>query len=208
MIKSYDAVNIDIKEVARYLGYGKAELDRNTLNIIDELIEKLDLRCRVCYLKMPVTVDEGLVNFGGFSAKSKDFAKFIGKNEEVFLFGATIGIEFDRLLKKEMVLSTARATVLQAIGTCAIESVCDMFCEEFSLSKRFSAGYGDLPLETQKDIFKALSLEKNIGITLTESLLMTPTKSVTAFAVADSCGKAKGCDACDKDCIYRKAEDK
>ena len=34
---------------------------------------------------------------------------------------------------------------------------------------------------TQKDIFKILDCSKKIGLTLTDSLLMSPTKSVTAI---------------------------
>ncbi|MBO5857729.1 MAG: Vitamin B12 dependent methionine synthase activation subunit, partial [Clostridia bacterium] len=39
----------------------------------------------------------------------------------------------------------------------------------------------DLELTTQKDIFKILDCSKKIGLTLNDSLLMSPTKSVTAF---------------------------
>ena len=45
---------------------------------------------------------------------------------------------------------------------------------------RFSPGYGDLALTYQHDIAKILQLEK-IGITLSESAIMFPEKSVTAF---------------------------
>ncbi|MBQ7879735.1 MAG: Vitamin B12 dependent methionine synthase activation subunit, partial [Clostridia bacterium] len=37
------------------------------------------------------------------------------------------------------------------------------------------------PLQTQKEMFALLDCERKIGLTLTESLLMSPTKSVTAF---------------------------
>lgn len=49
------------------------------------------------------------------------------------------------------------------------------------LKPRFSAGYGDLPLEVQKDIFRVLDCPRKIGLTLNDSLLMSPTKSVTAI---------------------------
>ena len=45
---------------------------------------------------------------------------------------------------------------------------------------RFSPGYGDLALTYQHEIAKILQLEK-IGITLSESAIMFPEKSVTAF---------------------------
>ena len=45
-----------------------------------------------------------------------------------------------------------------------------------------SPGYGDLALDVQKDIFALLDCERQIGLTLGDSLLMSPGKSVTAFA--------------------------
>ena len=75
------------------------------------------------------------------------------------------------------------------------------------LKPRFSAGYGDLPLAVQKAIFSALELSQRIGLTLNESLLMTPSKSVTAIFGLGSCLGEKTehkCSNCAKtDCEYR-----
>ena len=106
--------------------------------------------------------------------------------DSVIIFAATVGIGIDRLVHKYSKLSPAKALIFQSIGTERIEALCDVLTEDIkSLGKdirnRFSAGYGDLPLETQKEIFKLLSPQKNIGLTLGDSLLMSPTKSVTAF---------------------------
>ena len=46
---------------------------------------------------------------------------------------------------------------------------------------RFSPGYGDLPLALQREVFAALDCPRRIGLTLSDSLLMSPTKSVTAL---------------------------
>ena len=84
----------------------------------------------------------------------------------------------------------AKASVLQACAAAAIEACCNMLQQElqsdaarhgFYLRPRFSPGYGDLPLAAQKDFFQAIDCTKRLGITLTDSLLMYPTKSVTAF---------------------------
>ena len=77
--------------------------------------------------------------------------------------------------------------MFQAIGAERIEAVCDCFCDEIkkefvcSLKPRFSPGYGDLSLETQKQLFSILDCERQLGISLNSSLLMSPSKSVTAF---------------------------
>ena len=78
--------------------------------------------------------------------------------------------------------------MMQAIGAERIEALCDAFCDDMekemgvSLRPRFSPGYGDLPLSVQKDIISLLEAPKRIGLSLNDSLLMSPTKSVTAFA--------------------------
>ena len=69
-----------------------------------------------------------------------------------------------------------------------MEGGCDRLCrrlaEQFpdrQLTSRFSPGYGDLPLAMQQDVMEALDCGRTVGITLTDSLLMTPSKSVTAI---------------------------
>jgi len=53
------------------------------------------------------------------------------------------------------------------------------------LGKRYSAGYGDLFLETQKVIYGLLQLDR-IGIEITESCMLIPEKSVTAITGIES----------------------
>lgn len=207
MIKKYSELPVvDKSEIARYLGYKNSMPDEATARLIDEKINELKCDFKVCYMPLKAITNDGEeADFGFFSVKSRDFCKFIGDNKEIMLFGATIGIEFDRLMKKETVLSPSGAAVLQAVGTTYIEALCDMFCMEFGTKKRFSPGYGDLDITAQKDIFRVLEMGKNIGVSLTDSMLMTPTKSVTAFFVPNSkeCG---GCEDCDKkeNCSFRK----
>ena len=106
------------------------------------------------------------------------------------MFAATVGLELDRLIARHSRLSPARALALQAYGAERIESLCDAFLrnvqsecasEGITLRPRFSPGYGDLPLSFQRTLFETLDCARKIGLTLNESLLMSPTKSVTAI---------------------------
>ena len=45
---------------------------------------------------------------------------------------------------------------------------------------RFSPGYGDCPLSAQRSIVNALNATRLIGLTVTPTSLLMPTKSVTA----------------------------
>jgi cobalamin-dependent methionine synthase I len=102
------------------------------------------------------------------------------------LFAATAGSGIDRLILKYNKLSPARAVVIQAMGAALVEQWCDEICDTFTQKlgankNRFSCGYGDLPLTLQREIFPALNVTKNLGITLSDNCFMTPSKSVTAI---------------------------
>ena len=203
MIKTYNDIVPNKDEALRYLGYPKGKADETVLKLADECINELKLTPKVCFETVSVKKDGENLDFELFHTKSKSLSCFIGEKKSAVLFGATIGIEFDRLLKKVSVISPAKAAVLQAVGASSIEALCDKFCDDLGGGARFSPGYGDFPLEAQKDFVNALSLSKNIGVCLTSSLLMTPTKSVTAIFVPNS-DESYGCENCDKKCEFRR----
>ena len=132
------------------------------------------------------------------------------------LFGATVGLELDRLIARHSRLQPVKALTFQAIGAERVEALCDAFCADIRrqvqeqgccTKMRFSPGYGDVPLTLQRDIFRVLDCARQIGLTLNGSLLMTPSKSVTAI-VGIGGGQQQPdkekCSACAKgDCTFR-----
>ena len=185
--KTFGDIPINKREILRYAESQNAQGE--ILSILEECIElaKNSVTNKVCYKILDLSVNGNLCNFGEFSVCSKDLAKNLKSCKQVLLFASTIGVDFDRLILRYSKISPAKAVFLQAIGSERAESLCDEFCSwaEKELNKelrpRFSAGYGDLPLEAQKQIFACLDCAKNIGVTLNDSLLMSPSKSVTAF---------------------------
>jgi cobalamin-dependent methionine synthase I len=108
----------------------------------------------------------------------------------VTLIGLTIGPyieeEIDKLKRANKILGPI---ILDAVGSeCAEEAA--QYLSRFvdteirrsgcTPTKRFSPGYGDLQLEVQSRFYQVLKLAE-IGITLLESFLMIPQKSITAF---------------------------
>lgn len=184
--KSYSAPPINKKEILRYAGGNSSE---STLQLLDECInEAYDiLKYKVCYCLLPVITTEDLCDFGAFSVKSHKLATNLSNCTQVILMAATVGIELDRLITKYSRISPSKALMLQAFGAERIETLCDQFCADIKntlnlpIKARFSAGYGDLPLDTQKSIFALINPQKHIGLTLNDSMLMSPSKSVTAF---------------------------
>ena len=149
--------------------------------------------------------------------KSADLKKNLRGCRKIILFAATIGLGTDRLIARYSRTSPAKALCFQAIGAERIESLCDVFNKEvsqqcrrngFFTRPRFSPGYGDLPLDVQKSIFSVLDCPRKIGLSLNESLLMSPSKSVTAIiGLGDNpCEHEKeNCIRCSKsDCQFRR----
>ena len=186
-VKKYGESPFDTREILRYTGT-RNENDQ-TLKLIEDCLKEADsvLRYKVCYRELNVSIKDNICDFRDFKIKSSNLSKNLNGCKRVIIFAATLGIDFDRIIAKYSKLSPAKAVIFQAIGAERIESLCDTFCADIkkeynaSLKPRFSPGYGDLPLETQKDIFAVLDCERKIGITLNDSLLMSPSKSVTAF---------------------------
>lgn len=190
IIKNYTEPVVNKKEILRYAGC-KSLTPETKKSGIDELLEECikealpRLSYKVCYMELPLMIRGDVCDFGYLQVQSKDLVKNLKDCKRVILFGATLGVEIDRLITRYEVISPAKAVMFQAIGAERIESLCDVFCadleNELVIRPRFSPGYGDLPLEIQQNIIKILECSKYIGITLNDSLLMSPSKSVTAF---------------------------
>ena len=185
--KSYAEPPFCQKEILRYAGC--KEISGETAALTKECIGETEnkLTYKVCYCRLSVEVRGNLCDFGLFSFSSEKLALNLSGCKSAVLFAATVGVEIDRLIAKYSRISPAKALMLGAIGAERIEALCDAFCADVAaeynlkLKPRFSPGYGDLPIECQKDIFSILSPEKHIGLFLTDSLLMSPSKSVTAI---------------------------
>lgn len=178
--KIYEAPPVDRREILRYAGVrGDApEIEALLDECLAEISDKLTYK--VCYAEFPVIRKEDSIDLGFAETSSSALQKHLEGCDKVILFAATVGIEIDRLITRYSSISPTRSLLFQAMGAERIEALCDAFNSEYGGS-RFSPGYGDLPLEMQKAIFAALDCPKRIGLTLNESLLMSPTKSVTAI---------------------------
>lgn len=185
-IKNYNEPPINQKEILRYIGSNQ---NKETIKLVEECIDETRdiIKYKVCYCELNVSINNNICDFGSFEISSKNLSQNLKGCKRVIVFGATLGIEFDRIIAKYSKLSPAKALIFQGIGAERTEALCNVFCEdiakEYGVSKRprFSPGYGDLPLETQREVFSILDCERKIGIILNDSLLMSPTKSVTAF---------------------------
>lgn len=190
-LKSFPPSPIDKREILRYAGV--LHQDSRTQQLLEECLDQITqkLRYDVCFCEFDITVDGDTLDLGFIKANSLTVKKHLENCQSVIVFGATIGIEIDRYISRYSVCAPSKALMFQAIGAERIESLCDTFCDYISSEKnrlgfrtltRFSPGYGDFPIQAQTEIFNVLDCHRKIGLSLNSSMIMSPSKSVTALA--------------------------
>lgn len=176
---------VPCKDIMLYSGCRNSTDEKLTAlcnDCLDELRDSLTLRA--VYAEAPVKFTENTADFGFYKGKSTSLKKFMDGTDRAYIFAATIGLGADRLISRYSTLSPSKAVIMDGCATAYIECFCDYLCSEIfavPAQERFSPGYGDLPLTMQKDIISFLNTNLNIGLSMTDSMLLTPTKSVTAI---------------------------
>ncbi len=208
------------KEAIRYLGYGSKAVDDRTLKLISEAFTELDELAdkRIVYRIFEFFVpDSEWIVVEHLNIHSKNLSKNMKGCEKAVLLGATLGSGVDRLIRRYSCMDMAKAVVVQACAAAVLEEYLDEWQEDlrmrmerngYYLRPRFSPGYGDFSIEHQEEFLRLLDSAKKIGLSMTGSSMLTPTKSVTAVIGLSRentvCHKA-GCEMCGKsDCSYRR----
>lgn len=211
-------IHVPREEALRYLGYrGGAQPDQATAALLEARIRAVEEAAdpRWTSLELPLTLRPGGVELGDWAIHSEKLRAHLEGCTAALLFGATLGVEVDRLIARSAAGQVARAAVDQAAAAALIEAVCDHACHQLAgqhpgwyLRPRFSPGYGDFPLSAQPQLLGLLDAPRKIGLTATDAHLLAPVKSVTAvIGLARTPGKchAGGCATCSKtDCAFRR----
>ena len=214
---------MDIKrsEVYRYLGYGRNKSDEKVYEAVEECIDLVikNSDMKSIYRIFDLNVEGSTIIIdNSFKTESKNLSKNLTGCEKIVLFGATLGTGVDMLIKKYSKLDMSYAVIIQAAAAAVIEEYCDICQKEIEnklaaenkfIRPRFSPGYGDFSINHQKEIINMLDCPRKIGLMLTESLMLVPSKSVTAVMGISSEKQdchIKGCEECEKlDCKYRRS---
>ena len=159
-------------------------------------------------------LEDGLLLDCGVKFTSKDLAKHLAGCKEVLLLAATLGAKVDIAVRRLALESVSEGAAAQAVAATIIEGYCDEVQERVESDvyqrPRFSPGYGDWNLSEQRKLFAILECEKKLGLTLTDGLMMAPSKSVTAvIGLSDRVECLwKKCLQCNNvNCPYREVEE-
>ena len=186
-------LKIESSEVLRYLGYKKELITEEDFSQAATFTKEAlpFIKPAACWSRFKAQISlDGKIQLPYGSLLSRDLSRNLFGCTEIFIFAATIGLDFDRLVQRTKFTSMAKASFFNAIGAAAVEDLCDRLNADLSLAAqkegkklrpRYSPGYGDYNLENQKGIFELLNPSKIIGLNLKENLIMVPEKSVTAL---------------------------
>ena len=202
-------MQVDLSEALRYLGAAQSD-DESLMASLGAVASELERAAQPKWRYRVAPVEhtpEGEVAAGlcltGQMAKT-----MLAECDRAVLLICTLGAPFETLLRQKQARSMAEAAMLDACGSAFVEVGCDAAEREIAarfpelyLTDRFSPGYGDLPLSIQPEFCAALDAQRQLGVTVTERLLMVPTKTVTAvigLSEKPQMARIRGCDFCQR----------
>jgi hypothetical protein len=182
--------------IYRRLGYRK-EATRISLGhrqevegYITETLPLLQLKGSA--LRLPIELEgAALISLPeGNAFASRKLARFLKDAREIILMGATLGTAIMEAIQADIGGRNAtRGVVMDATASEVVDTGLDWIMGYFRqalrregktlLNSRFSAGYGDFALENQQLMHRLLQMDR-LNVTITESCILVPEKSVTA----------------------------
>lgn len=229
-----DLINIKKHEVLRYLGYRSQELSYDMEKLIEETMGEAKelIRPRYTYKYFSFNSNKEIIldkeektilfKHMDMAMIGKDIIEHLNFSKGFYMLAVTLGMEIDKSIRYYEKLDLTKAIILDACGTAFIESMADFVCTKLTeelkkdncvVTSRYSPGYGDFPIDIQREFLRIIDGEKLIGLTATKDNILIPRKSVTAVAsvIEEKLEekKHKKCTGCPNysTCAYRKESD-
>lgn len=212
---------IDKNEVLRYLHHKNKPLEENLDNLVDSLIrETLDTaRPRFVYSIFETEKNNGIIlKNTDLILKGANISDHLKESEKCAVMCATLGSEIEMRINYYSKTELLKSVILDACASTLIEALCDntenIIKEEagkdgYFITSRFSPGYGDFDISVQKDLLNIIEAQKKIGVTVTDTYIMLPRKSVSAvigFQYKEPKIEIDKCSSCNlkENCSFRK----
>ena len=187
-------LEINKKEVLRYLGYKNQKYSEELDLLIDEMRKEILEVAKYKYTYKIVELvkdDKGVVSLkeGILPLTGDSIQKHLTNSKYAVVMAATLGVELEKRLNYYGKTDLTKNFILDNCGTQMIEEVCDGIEEEvkeklgegYYYTFRYSPGYGDYPISVHRQVVDFLDGYRRIGLTVTPSNLLLPRKSVTAI---------------------------
>lgn len=184
--------------IYKRLGYKKGMTQIDSIlsdeieRYIGEALSLIDLRGSALILKIEDRSDTEIHLEGGVLLESVSLAWMLVGSAEVLIMAATAGESIMSAITADVLsANVTRGVVLDAAASEVVDAALDWIMAYYHqtllrqrktlIKRRFSAGYGDFALENQRLIYNLLMLER-LGVSITESCILVPEKSVSALA--------------------------
>lgn len=211
--------SIDKNEVLRYLGYAGQEADAAIFERIDRIIEECERDLAPKSVVGYFSIDEARcdaqenpsIALAGTSLvlPGTDIVRHLGGARECALMACTLGAKSEQELARRKAVNPLDALIYDSACSALVERAADAVeativehatQQGLYTNARYSPGYGDLPLSVQPMFLKVLGAFERIGLTVTATNLLLPTKSITAivsiFDEQPSAEDVRSCSSC------------
>lgn len=215
---------IDPSETKRYAGLGKVDFDEKSVK-------------KACLEAQLLSTAKGIWQIYDYQACSgrieinppiyiigKKIRNHLRLAEKIIILSVTIGELIEETITKYFQAGAySYALLLDAAATTAVETTADemektitqyITPKGYQKVMRFSPGYGDWDIRFQPEML-TLAKAEQIGVSLTESCMLIPRKSITAVIGLipnqnlEQKNETHDCTICNKlDCLARKEQNK
>jgi cobalamin-dependent methionine synthase I len=186
--------------VYSYLGYRNLSRDEKIDKLIIECLEEIE---QISSFKYIYQEYDYILDF----LKKKQYLEYLGDSTSYLICATTLGSQIDKRSKYYQMKDMVKMCVFDATASAYLEYMADMYEKSIrnDLSYRFCPGYQNTDVADIRPIHELLKAYKVIGITLLDSNLMVPQKSMIGI-VGINCLAKKSCKNCFllENCDYRK----
>jgi hypothetical protein len=212
---------IDRAGIVAVLGYRAGAIPEHFDTMIDRALAEAAKRCqpragyRIVESGRMAKRHEAIAAGGIVFTTQRIVAGALAQAEHVAVFAATIGPAFEEWARATMADDPALGFIADAVGSAVAEALADRLHDRierdvaergWKVTNRYSPGYCGWSVAEQHQLFTLLPAGF-CGITLSESALMSPVKSVSGLIGVGAEAKHADylCDVCKSpDCTYRR----
>jgi len=214
-------VNISKSELAFSLGYSDQNIPDHVAEVIDQSMELIHQNVMpsggivMLHDKNITTENDRIVIDDIYLMSEKIISKYLRDSDTVAILVATIGDKLEHIVKQKMdhnefltgyVIDRAASELVEKTVQIVEDRLHQITAEKkISITNRYSPGYCGWNVKDQHKLFSLLP-EDFCGISLTESSLMIPIKSISAIiGIGDKVRKEDyACKLCEIDFCYKK----
>lgn len=200
-IRKFERLSIEFPEKEIFLRLGgncfKTTIDKESRTRYNGLSRKLFALCEPQgrFITLPISEihANGVETADGFLELGTQFCSRAANAAALWCGAVTIGKTLP--LWRDNASSIAESAIADAVGSECADAAMDTLCKisgtdlrragSIMDTRRFSPGYGDMPLALQQFLYRKLEMSQ-MGITLDQNNFLLPEKSVTAFAFIHS----------------------